>query len=216
MSSNTGVTSKGSSAEFKQDTISTFTFPKSAGHLAVYLMVLLMMLIISGSVNRAWAETVDHLLGKETGWDRIGAHWGFTSLTVAIFLVLGFTLSRIEERKRQEKRALQDQTGGRVSDSLTDQGTKSLLHHRHNLAQVVSGVAGVSLSGLSHELNTLMSTTGGQMSTFSPAMAPAPVGSHFSSGPGQRGAGQGTLSGARTGSRFGRGGQSTSNVGYSF
>lgn len=81
------------------------SLPGGKRHLVAYLLVLVLTLVLSGSIQQAWNETVDHLLGTETGWDRIGMHWGFVFLTVLAFLGAGYWLITIviEERSKQNQ-----------------------------------------------------------------------------------------------------------------
>jgi hypothetical protein len=81
------------------------TLPPSdrLGHFILYLSVWIVVLVVSLSVQDTFKELINQLLGDAAGWDRIGAHFGFTTGIFILFVAMSRHLSKMDDALRLDR-----------------------------------------------------------------------------------------------------------------
>ncbi len=94
--------------------------PRNPRGLFLFLVVWVLILTLSVTIQGSFEETVDHILGKEAGWKRVLMHWGFAVGLVFIFVIVAVTvdfsvLHDQPKKKLKIEPAVTNHSNGRVS-----------------------------------------------------------------------------------------------------
>lgn len=77
--------------------------------LMFWLITYLLLLVVGLTIQQAWSETVDLMLEKERGSERVALHWGFSLAMVIVLVLVAIASARLQAGDLTESNAGSEQ-----------------------------------------------------------------------------------------------------------